>query len=149
MIVGTRSTNAAPTERGGAGGGRRGGGGWGGWKGRGGGGGGAGTRHQGSPQRQMRVRKKICLGHGIEEWLLARSPKKDRGVGKKTEGGAKKERGVHKGRAAPRAAQGVGKKTLGVRKKGSPPPGKSLQSILVVATGSHDNNSAASGVLCP
>ena len=71
----------------------------------------------------MRVRKKICLGHGIEEWLLARSPKKDRGVGKKTEGGAKKDRGYKgaEGRgAAPRAAQGVGKKTLGVRKKGSP-----------------------------
>ena len=82
----------------------------------------------------MRVRKKICLGHGIEEWLLARSPKKDRGVGKKTEGGAKKDRGYKgaEGRgAAPRAAQGVGKKTLGVRKKGSPIIGRKTRLKLL------------------
>ena len=71
--------------------------------------------------KQMRVTKKIH-GHGIEEWLLARSHQKNMRVGKKIEGGAKKDKGQKEG-GQPRGLRRGSEKDPGGQKKGVPSKG--------------------------
>ena len=104
VIVGTWSTNAAPTER------------------REGGQGGAIQRHQGSPQRQTRVRQKDIRWPQERRAAAGSVSQEDMGVRKKIDGGRKKDRGYKgvEGGRQPRELPGAVKKKQWVSKKGVP-----------------------------
>ena len=107
MIVGTRSTNAAPTERGGAGGGRRGGGGWGGWKGRGGGGGGR-NKTSGVATKTDEGQKEDLPRPRDRRMAAGPVPQERQGGRKEDRGGCQKGKGQKEGgqpRGLPRGSE--------------------------------------------